>query len=336
MHMKSVEKQMPVTLIISRVLGCLVIVSALLAPVFAGASSAAMLLDRIVAVVNKEVITWSELYKMMEFESSDHIKALNEEDRLKVFRENESVFLEKLIDMRLQMQEARASGVDVPPEDVAEAIDNIKKKYSLTDGALEESLKSEGITFEEYKKKLAEQMLISQYVNRQIRSKIIVSDQDVKTYMDAHKEKFASGEAFRMRVILLRRPEEDPGGKLTENKASLIMERLGRGEDFSDLAEEYSADASGKAGGDVGFIPESQLAKEFSEVLSSMKTGDYSEPFWTDKGIYIIKLDDKISEKNSNEIRETIKKQLIEERFAEKYKVWIKGLRENARIEIRL
>ncbi len=322
--------------ITGRGLGCLLIVSALLVSILADTSPAAMLLDRVVAVVNKEVITWSELYNMMEYESTDRVKQMTEEERLKIFRENEPVFLEKLIDIRLQLQEARGSGTEVGPEDVAEAIDNIKKKYSLTDRALEESLKSEGITFDEYKKRLAEQMLLSQFINKQIRNKIIVSDQDVRKYMDAHKEKFSSGEAFRLRVILLKRPQEDADGKLTEDKASLIMERLGRGEDFSALSKEYSADISGKAGGDVGYISEGQMAKEFSDVLTSMKTGDFSNPFWTDKGMYIIKLDEKISGKNSDEIRETIKKQLTEERFTEKYKIWIKDLREKARIEIRL
>jgi len=335
-HMKSGIRQTPITDIRGRLLVCLLTASAFILSILAGHSSAAMLLDRIVAVVNKEVITWSELYKMMEYESAEHVKALNEEERLKIFRKNEPVFLEKLIDMRLQVQEARASGMDVGPEDVAEAIDNIKKKYSLTDSALEESLKSEGITFDEYKKRLAEQILLSQFINRQIRSKIIVSDQDVGKYMDARKEKFSSGEIFRLRVILLKRPQEDADGKMTEDRAGIIMQRLAQGEDFSMLADEYSADISGKSGGDVGYISENQMAREFSDVLSAMKIGDYSKPFWTDKGMYIIKLDEKISEKNSDEIREAIRQQLAEERFAEKYRVWIKGLRENARIEIRL
>lgn len=335
-HMKSGIRQRPIRDIRGRLLGCLLTASALVLSILAGHSSAAMLLDRIVAVVNKEVITWSELYRMMEYESAEHLKTLDEEERLKILRKNEPVFLEKLIDMRLQVQEARASGMDVGPEDVAEAIDNIKKKYSLTDSALEESLKSEGITFDDYKKRLAEQILLSQFINRQIRSKIIVSDQDVGKYMDARKEKFSKGEIFRLRVILLKRPQEDADGKITEERAGLIMQRLDRGEDFSMLAEEYSADISGKAGGDVGYISENQMAREFSDVLSAMKVGDSSKPFWTDKGMYIIKLDEKISEKNSDEIREAIRKQLAEERFAEKYRVWIKGLRENARIEIRL
>ena len=103
---------------------------------FSQPSTAAVLLDRVVAVVNSEVINWSELYKMMEFESTDQMKALKEEDRMKVFKNNEPVFLEKLIDMRLQIQEAKRIGLDVSPDEIKEAIDNIKQKYSLSDNHL--------------------------------------------------------------------------------------------------------------------------------------------------------------------------------------------------------
>ena len=111
-------------------------------------AGAAVLLDRVVAVVNKEVITWSELYKMMEYESTEQMKALSEEDRMRVFKNNEAVFLEKLIDMRLQLQEAKRIGLDVSPEEVKEAMENIKQKYSLTDKSLEENLAKEGLNIE--------------------------------------------------------------------------------------------------------------------------------------------------------------------------------------------
>ena len=96
---------------------------------------------------------------MMEFESTDQMKALKEEDRMKVFKNNEPVFLEKLIDMRLQIQEAKRIGLDVSPEEIKEAIDNIKQKYSLTDKSFQENLTKEGLDFESYKKTLSDQIL---------------------------------------------------------------------------------------------------------------------------------------------------------------------------------
>ena len=300
------------------------------------ASDAAVLLDRVVAVVNKEVITWSELYKMMESEAADQVRALKEEERLKIFKDSEAAFLEKLIDIKLQIQEARRLGLDVATEEVTEAVENIKKKYSLTDNALEESLKKEGLSFEEYKKRLAEQIVISKVVSQQIRNKVVVAEEEVKKYMEANKESFTDGETFKIKQIFLGRPKDDADIKVIEDRASIIIQRLKAGEDFSILAEEYSEYPSGKLGGDLGFIKKSQMAKEFIDALNSMKVGEFSNPFWTQKGLHIIKLEEKVAAQSTDEARESVLKQLTESQFSERYKSWIKGLREKAYIVIRL
>ena len=90
--------------------GVMIIVCVLL---FSGLARAAVLLDRVVAIVNQDVITWSELYKTMEADASPSVKALKEDERRKVFRENEASFLETLINVRLQMQEAKNLGISV-------------------------------------------------------------------------------------------------------------------------------------------------------------------------------------------------------------------------------
>ena len=244
--------------------------SLLLLPLMEGFSDGAVMLDRVVAVVNKEVITWSELYKMMEYEASDRLKAMSEQDRMKVFKDNEAVLLDRLIDMRLEVQEAARIGLEVGKEEVNEAIEGIKKKYSLNDETLEESLKEDGLTFEEYKKRLSEQILVSQLINREIRNKIVVSDGEAKKYLDANRDKFSVSETFRIREILLRKPENGTDRSAVEEKASLIMQRLKAGGDFSELAREYSDDPSGKSGGDLGYIKKGYMAKEFVEVLFSI------------------------------------------------------------------
>ncbi len=301
-----------------------------------GLLEASVLLDRVVALVNKEVITWSDLYKLMEYEATDQVKTLNEEERMKIFKESEPAFLEKLLDMRLQIQEARKLGLEVTPEEVRETIESVKKKYSLTDNALGESLKKEGLTFEEYEKRLSEQIIISKLVNQQIRKKVIVSEEEVKKYMDANREKLRDGEAFKLRQIFFKRPKNDADKEVIKEKASLIIQKLKAGEDFSALAEEYSEDPSNGLGGNLGFIKKSYLTEEFVNKLNAMNVGDVSIPFWTEKGLHIIKLDEKISAQNIDEVRENVRKQLTEDKVLETYKSWIKDLRTKAQIVIRL
>jgi len=261
---------------------------------------------------------------------------LSEEDRMRVFKNNEAVFLEKLIDMRLQLQEAKRIGLDVSPEEVKEAMENIKKKYSLTDKSLEENLAKEGLNIESYKKSLSEQILVNQFLNKQVRSKTIISDDEIKSQIDTYKTNLINDESFKIRQIFLKKPKEDAERKAAEEKASLILERLKSGEDFSKLAQELSEDPSGKQGGDLGYVKINLLAKEFIGAFSKMKIGDISPPFWTEKGLHIVKLEDKSSAQSIDEMKENLRKQLTEQRFMEKYKSLIQDLREKAHIEIRL
>jgi peptidyl-prolyl cis-trans isomerase SurA len=127
---------------------CIVTLITLVFFILPAASHASILLDRVVAVVNKEVITWSELYKAMEFEVATQVKNLSDEERKKLFQENEGSFLENLINMRLQLQEARNLGIDVSQHEITETIDTIQKKYSMTQADFTESLKKEGLSLE--------------------------------------------------------------------------------------------------------------------------------------------------------------------------------------------
>lgn len=296
----------------------------------------AILLDRVVALVNKEVITWSELYQLMENEATDEMKSLDEEERMKIFKENEKAFLERLINIRLQLQEAKRLGIGVTPEEIDEAIENIKNKYSLADGELESSLEQEGLTLEKYKEKLSEQIVISKLVNQQIRSKIIVSDQEVNDYFNKVDETIISQESYKLRQIFFNMPENDEIKKELEEKASDIIEKITEGEDFSRLAQEYSEDPSAKLGGDLGYIQKINLTKEFIDVLSDMEIGDSSMPFWTQQGLHIVKLEDKKSAQTEEILKEKIRNKLHEEKFLKTYESWIKGLRDGAHIVIRL
>jgi peptidyl-prolyl cis-trans isomerase SurA len=163
-------------------------------------SEANILLDRVVAVVNNEVITWSELHRMMESEISPQAAKLNQSQRERLFGENENSFLEKLIDVRLQLQEAKKLGFEVTSGEVAEAVDNIRKKYSMTDETLKQSIEKEGLSFEEYKKRLSEQILLSRLVNQKIKNKVVVTDDEVSGQAEERKAEMGE-DAYRISQI---------------------------------------------------------------------------------------------------------------------------------------
>lgn len=295
-------------------------------------AEAGILLDKVVAIVNKEVITWSDLYKAMEFEAPDEVKAMKEEEKRRFFREKEETFLENLIDLTLQLQEASKIGITANEEDINKAIEGIKKKYSLSDEQLRVVIQNEGYTFEQYKKKLAEQIIIGRLVDQEIKSKIIISEQDIDSYLVQNKE-FLQSEGFNISHIFLKASQDK---KEVEDRAWEIYKKIRSGESFSDLARQYSEDKSARTGGELGFIKKSDLSEEFLNILSKMQVGDISEPFWSRSGIHIIKLNERREFKNQQDLRESIKKRLSEERLEKEYKQWVKGLRERAYIEVKL
>lgn len=304
--------------------------------VFVSLAQATFVLDRVVAVVNQDVITWSELYRSMETDATPAVKALPEEERKKIFKENEAVFLESLVSAKLQLQEAAISRLRVSEDEIKETVEGIKKKYEMTDAQFQDSLKAEGYTIGEYKKRLADQILQSKIVNQQVTSKVVVTDAEVDKFMKENKDFTVSKETYHIRQIFFKKPKDETEKSRVEEKAQTIYAKAREGGNFAELARQNSEDATRASGGDLGFIEKGSLAKEFSAALASMKQGDISNPFWSDRGLHILKLEEMASAKSSAQLKEDAKTALQSRLYNEKYKAWVKSLREKAFIDIRL
>ncbi|HYA31570.1 MAG TPA: peptidylprolyl isomerase, partial [Thermodesulfovibrionales bacterium] len=290
---------------------------------FPGRVGASPLLDRVVAIVDKEVITWSELYRAMEFEMmSSSMKSIGDEDKKKLLKENEIAFLEAMIDRKLQLQLAKRVDISASKEEVAEAIAGIKKKYSMDDKEFQESLKKEGFTLEEYNKRLVDHIILSKLVSQQVKNKIVVSDKELNEYIAKNR-----GSEYRVKQIFFRSSDKEGEKAVLEAKAEEVLQRLKNGEDFSGLAQRYSDDPTGRVGGDLGFVKKEDLGKEFVDVLSQIGVGEVSKPFWTSRGLHIIKLEEKVDGTNAEEFRENVKKKLFDKHFEDEYRNWIRMLR---------
>ncbi len=292
-----------------------------------------ILLDKVVAIVNKEAITWSDLYKAMEFEITESGRNLTDEERRRFFKENETAFLEILIDMRLQFQEAQRTGIFVNNDEIEKAIGSIKAKYSLTDDMFIQTLKKEGFTLDEYKKKLHEKIMAGRLIDQEVKSKIIIDDERISRYIAQHPEMSGQFEGYNLSHIFFRKTNNRASD---EEKARQAYQRIKAGEEFSQTAKKLSEDATAQAGGELGLISKAELSKEFADALSNMKAGDISEPFWSENGIHVLKLNAVVESGKSHQIREQVRQKLAEEKFIKEYKNWLKGLRERAYIQIKL
>ena len=145
-------------------------------------SNSAVLLERVVATVNDEVITWSELMNTIMYEGKAVLDKSAVEERKKQIKELERPFLEELINLRLQLQAARQMRLGVGEAEIDGSINEIKTKYNLTDESLLASLATEGLTMNDYRTRLRDQILLQKTVNFAVRNKIVITDKAIEEH----------------------------------------------------------------------------------------------------------------------------------------------------------
>lgn len=299
-------------------------------------TNSATLLDRVVATVNDEIITWSELRGAIMFEGKEILDRTPAEDRKKQIEALEQPFLEELINLRLQLQAARQMRLQVGKEEVDGSIAEIKSKYNLTDQSLATSLEAEGLTMTEYRARLKDQILLQKTITFAVRSKVVITDKAVEEYYQNNKAAFQEKESLKIRQIFFFDPKSVSERSELMTKAENIIRDIQGGKDFSELAKEFSQGPEKDFGGDLGYLKLGTALQEVEQAALALQVGEVSKPFWSSAGLHIIRLEDRKGSERFDEIRDQIKEKLFQEAFESKYRQWRAGLREKAYIEIKL
>lgn len=186
---------------------------------------------------------------------------------------------------------------------------------------------------------LINDLLSREYLIKVVKKGVTVTEEDTVKYYDDNKQQYIIPEQVRVRHILIKVPfgASDEEAKKAEEQAKNILTWLKKGEKFEILAEQYSEDeASAKKGGDLGYIPKGRMAKTFEEAAFSMKPGEISETVRTSLGYHIIMVEDhrEEQEKKFEEVKEAIKKQLLDERERSAVMEFIKNASESAGLEV--
>lgn len=302
---------------------------------FAASASASILLDRVVAVVDRDVITWSELYKTMEFELSGKLAGLSPEEKKEQLKRYEKDFLDMLIDTKIQLNEARRLNIGVSEEDINSAINRIRQKYGLSEKEFLEALRNEGFTLQEYKKKVTEQITLSKLVNIEIRSKIIVTEGEIEEYIKTNGDNLDLSEGYRIRHIFFPAKTDEEKADARE-KATEVMKLLDSGESFESVVKKFSEGSDASKGGDLGFIKKKDLAREFLQIIEGMDVGEYSKPFWSGKGFHVIMLEGKRLPDSEAALKKKVREILIEKKLRKSLKDYLRSLRSRVFIEVKL
>jgi peptidyl-prolyl cis-trans isomerase SurA len=299
--------------------------------------------DRIVAVVNKEVITLSELNQAFEPYAKNITAGYKGDDQETVLKQNKAAFLQRMIDQLLIEQEAKKAGAGVAAIKDGEVMDVLNDMLAKNNVSMETYLKklaAEGNTLDTIKKEIKAQLLRMKLLRREVQSKILITDEEIGQYYDKHRQDYEGKEAVRIRQILLPAPA-DAGKMMRERikeQAQQLRERILKGEPFDMLAAQYSRGPAAAEGGDIGFVERGVILPDVEKVAFDLPVGQVSNVIETDVGFHIIAVVDKRGAglKPLSVVRDEIRTKIGDEKLSQKYDDWIGDIRKKSFIDIRL
>jgi peptidyl-prolyl cis-trans isomerase SurA len=294
-------------------------------------------IDGIAAIVNDEPITTYEVEK----EQSNMEKMLEKNPSGVNFDKTRlhETALESIINKKLVAMKIKELGIKVTDDEVRQAMEDVKRQNNISQETLLAALNSQGISFEEYKTQLKEQLERLRLVSQEVRSKIQISEKEVREFYAAHPGKFETDGTFHALLITLSVPENasNEEKKRIADKASGIAAEAKSGKDFGELAKKYSDDASAKDGGDLGVFKQGEMVPEFEAVMTKLAPGEVSEPFATQSGLHIVKLVERSRGKSESfdKVKGQVEDMLYKKKSEERFNQWLADLRKSAAIEVR-
>lgn len=232
--------------------------------------------------------------------------------------------LEQMIVEKVLLQEAKTLGITVSEQEVDENIKQLRDSTGQTTEEFKLSLEQQGITMDDLERQYSKQLMVSKLLNETLFKELQVSDSEAKTYYQENIDQFlAEAAEIHARHILLE----------TKKDAERIIEKLDKGEDFADLAKEYSIGPTSVKGGDLGFFRKGDMVKEFGEAADQLDIGEYtSEPVETQFGWHVIKREPR--KITFDDAKEGIKQALLEQKQQTAMEVYVKQLRNKADVDI--
>ncbi|MBN2223600.1 MAG: peptidylprolyl isomerase [Deltaproteobacteria bacterium] len=248
--------------------------------------------DKVIAIVNDDVITMSELIA----EGGDNVKG--DPDSIlgngMTVREAQDIVLEQLIMRRLLDQSVKEYGLDVTSIDIDRVIAEQLKMNGMSRQDLMQLLAKEGKTYEEYKSEIDYSIKKERMISRRLSSHIIVTDDEIDAYFKEHQAEYKDRKEYRVSEIVLPIPANatESIAVETRNRADMVHNKLKSGASFETMAKEYSMVPDAEKGGDMGFIQPATLDPGFVSLLNKMKIGQVSDVIATENGFIIFKLTD--------------------------------------------
>jgi peptidyl-prolyl cis-trans isomerase SurA len=296
-------------------------------------------IDRTVAVVNGEIILYSELQEQIKLMQKVVPEAKTDDPAKKAAIERD--VLKQLIRQKLTEAEVKRLDIKISDREVDDSISEMKRESRLSDAQFEMQMKESGQTMARFRDGVKKELARNRLLERTLRSKTVISEQQVDAYLKESGRIESAGtvvtEKVQIGVILI--PADASGGGDADKTARDILAQLKGGADFRQLAKQYSKGPAAQEGGDIGYISADELAPPLANAIKGLKKGDVSDLVRGQGGYYILKLFESMKEKQSKTdpaLRQKVRQQLYQQELNRKFEEWVRDLESKAFIQISL
>ena len=235
--------------------------------------------------------------------------------------------IDELIDRELQYQDAKAQGVKIEKEKIDAQLDKFKKRFK-SEQEYKAAIEKENTTEEKVRARIEKELLAQAAFTMNVTEKAKMSDPALKEYYEKNPAKFKQPESVKLRIISVK----------DDKKATDILAMIKKGDDFAEIASNFSEDSYRIRGGDAGYLHKGRMLPEIDEAAFKMKVGEVSDIIKAESNHFIIKVEDRKPEQQMTfeQTKDKLRKELETERAGELKQKWMDSLRSKAKIEILL
>jgi peptidyl-prolyl cis-trans isomerase SurA len=316
-------------------------------PALAGPAPAATspekkkVVEEIVARVNNEIITLTDLEhsrNTLVDEARQDCQNCSPTQLEVAIKDKQQNLLRDLIDQSLLVQKGKDLNINVEP-DVVKQMDRIRLQNKMKDmDEFEDALRKAGISLEDYKSQIRNQILTQEVIRHEVGSRILIGRDEIQKYYDEHKKEFVRPEMVYLSEFFLSTEgkSEEEIAKI-EQKAKTYLDRIKKGEDFEELAKRYSQGTTAKEGGPLGGFERGQLSKEIEDAAFQMKRKDMTDVIRTKTGFLILKVDQRFEagEQPLEKVEPEIQNRLYYERMQPQLRKYLAHLREESYVVVK-
>ena len=260
-------------------------------------------IDRIVAVVNENVVTRHELNQILKATVKQLQKQGVQPPAPAVL---EKQLLERVILNRVQLQLAKETGLTVSDAELDQTLRRIAQENKLSMPEFYTALERDGISFNRFRDEIRDEIILVRLKEREVNNRVNVTEGEVDNFLHSQQGSSSQDDEYRLAHILIQVPEQANVSQLADRqlRAEAALAQLKNGADFARVAAEFSEASDAMEGGLLDWRPGAQLTKKFAEILASMKPGDITPVIQTSNGLHILKLVDRRNQKASATIVE--------------------------------